>query len=352
MPPTAVATATPTATADSASAMNAASLPAPSAAAGKASVPSQPPHGDAALAGTVSALRNTLRHWVADGMLPPLEGLTIWDIGCGWGHFALAMLEEGAARVVATDIVFDRGQIPSALSEHPRATLLEGRVEQLAESIYRGDHGAPPDVLFMHLMTEHVANLPAFFDALRVGLPSTTRVFVHHDNYYQPTGHHDHLFLALEPRSYTIQSKCVPCWSLPERCAASEGHRRSLVAWQWGPASQATVGGDCEQCNYKLRAEPWAHLVHQRRFRDIWPEPMFREAMNKVTTFQVRQYLLEAGFDILEERRSWVGNQPPAALAAQFTAQELRTFTISFLAVADCADRAPSASADTSYRRY
>ncbi len=303
----------------------------------------------------VTPLMQVLRNWVAEGMLPPLDGLTVWDIGCGWGGFTSALLAEGAGHVIATDLVFDHGQIPPELALDRRVTLREGTVDVLAPQIYRGDFGTPPDVLFMHLMTEHVADLPSFFASLRQDIPRECVVFVHHDNYYQPTGHHDHLFLALNPETYRVESKTVPCWTLAERCAASDAHRASLVPWQWGKASKATMGEDCNACNYKLRSAPWAHLLHQRRFRQVWPERMFTTAMNKTTTFQVRQFLLEAGFELLEERRSWVGNEPPDRLLHHFTRQELQTFTVTFLARASmdvAAHGAVSATAEADYRRY
>ena len=59
---------------------------------------------------------------------PSLDGLTVWDIGCGWGDFATALLGAGASHVIASDTAFD---LSDAVSRHDRISLLQERTQDL-----------------------------------------------------------------------------------------------------------------------------------------------------------------------------------------------------------------------------
>jgi predicted RNA methylase len=275
-------------------------------------------------------MNQVLNRWVADGLLPCLDGAVVWDLGCGTGEFAEAFAEEGAEWVFATDIHLDRAHMGARLN-HPKITFLECDVDSAAPAIYAQ---RPPDVVFLHLVTEHVGDLRAFLRALRVAIGATSpHIFLHHDNYYQPVGHHDHPFLSLDPASNAIAPRAVRCWDDPARCAASAAHRAELLrdrSWQYGPESDATVG-ECVRCNYRLRAQPWAHLLNADRFVEVFPESFYSVALNAVTPFQLKQFVRQAGFDIQREHSLVVGNEPPPALLLQFRRAELRTFTVSLL---------------------
>jgi hypothetical protein len=90
---------------------------------------------------------------------------------------------------------------------------------------------------------------------------------------------------------------------------------------------------DCSNCIYHKRAQPWAHLIYQSDFRTIFGTASITtgragSSLNKVTAFQMRQTLIEAGFNLVKEYRSMVSNEPPAVLLEEpfnFNAIELKT---------------------------
>lgn len=219
------------------------------------------------------AYRGQLRHWIHKGALTNPAGHVVWDMGCGWGAFSLAFLAEGAKAVMGTDTVIDRTRMPAALFETDGLRIVEGDTAALAASAWSGADG--PTLLFMHLVSEHVADLPALLRSVRSNCPAGTRLFVHHDNYYQPVGHHDHGFLSYRPATHSVESNASRCWESPERCEASAVHRETLRRerdWQWSAASEATRDpASCDTCNYRIRAEPWAHLAAAERFTRVFP---------------------------------------------------------------------------------
>lgn len=280
------------------------------------------------------AYRERLRYWIDSGALGNPSGQVVWDMGCGAVAFSLAFLAEGAKAVLGSDTVVDRSRIPAALFETEGLRIVEGDTAELAASAWADAEG--PTFLFMHLVSEHVADLPALLRSVRSNCPSGTRLFVHHDNYYQPVGHHDHGFLSHRPASNSIESNASRCWESAARCEASAAHREILRrdrGFQWGEASEATRDpANCDACNYRIRAEPWAHLTAADRFTQVFPEPFFTAALNKITLFQLRQHLIEAGFDIKSDLRDVLANRVPAALEGKFTDADLRTMTVTLVA--------------------
>jgi SAM-dependent methyltransferase len=268
------------------------------------------------------------------------KGLTVWDLGCGTGPFVDAFVRLGAARVFATDIVINRNAIPPNLLTDARVVFVDGGFDAATRQI--GEAGiVPADIVFMHLMTEHVSDARGFFyDLSRIVRPST-EIFVHHDNFYQPTGHHDHGFLFLNEKTWAIEPQGVQCWEMPEKCAASESHRASVgQRWPflWSAASGATLNpARCKDCNYFRRSTPWAHLVYANDWRRTFPERWFCEQVNRITPKQLRWFIEEAGFVVNEERRTWIANAPPAGLLDQYAREDLTTFTYS-LRARKCAD--------------
>ena len=281
------------------------------------------------------AYRGQLRHWIDSGVLPDPRGRAVWDMGCGWGAFSLAFLAEGARAVTGTDAYLDRARIPPELFETERLALIQGETTDLAQQVL-GDCSGRAPLLFMHLVSEHVADLQALLRAVRAHCREGTQYFIHHDNYYHPVGHHDHGFLQFRPASRAVETEAIACWDRPERCDASAEHRARLReerAWQWSEASEATRDpADCTACNYRLRAMPWAHLVSADRFMQVFPESFFVTALNKITPFQLRQHLLESGFAIESDVRILLTNAVPAGLSGRFTDDDLRTFTVTLVA--------------------
>lgn len=283
----------------------------------------------------VEALRNALRNWVEIGLLPSIQGLNIWDVGCGYGCFSTSFIEEGASHVIASDVIIDFDKIPAELIKNKCISIVSGDTEKIAPLVFQGHFGPVPDLIFMHLMTEHVANFKDFIYSLKSNMTSNCSIFINHDNYYQPVGHHDHSFLFLNDKKFVVEPKTIPCWESADRCLASKTHRHNLPIWQWSERSESTVGTDCNQCNYKLRSEPWAHLINQPNFNKIWPEALFKNMLNKITIFQLKQILIEAGFVIVGEQRVWINNAIPENIICEFSKNDLNTFAYTLLAKPD-----------------
>lgn len=285
-------------------------------------------------------------HWLRDrGVLPTeiVRGETVVDWECGDGAFAVAMLLEGAGRVVAVDSWLDEAAVPPPLLLLPGLAIakldIAGTGAALAEA------GVLADLVFANTVTEHIPDLVGAFTEIRRLLRPGGYFFTNHDNYLQPVGSHDHGFLFYGP-DLEIVFQGVRCWEQEEKCAASAEHRARIArdyAWTWTPDLERTRDpSDCQRCFYFRRAQPWAHLLYQAEFRTYFGNETFftgrrRSALNKVTLFQLRQFIVEAGMSIVAGDRSFVANEPPAALlgAPHFLSREdLRTCTATVLAQA------------------
>lgn len=185
-------------------------------------------------------------------------------------------------------------------------------------------------------MTEHTSDPRAFFRSLALALRPGTEVLMHHDNFFQPVGHHDHGLLFLNNQTWSIDPQGISCWKSAERCAASAGHRRRLLEefpLVWSQASEATCDpSSCGCCNYFRRSRPWAHLLYGDDLLRTFPEPFFSNDLNRITPDQLKWYVQEAGFAILKERRTWVKNEVPPNLEYRFGRENLSTFTITLRA--------------------
>jgi len=166
-------------------------------------------------------------------------------------------------------------------------------------------------------------------------------LFINHDNYYQPTGAHDHGFLFYGENNMIVRQGPA-CWQMPEKCQASADHRRWIaehLPWTWRNTEKLTPE-NCTLCPYYKRSQPWAHLIYQNEFVSLFDNVSFttgypNSSLNKVTPFQLRQFVLEAGFVIEKEVRNRVSNLPPDFLLCppyNFSLQDLTTSTMTLLA--------------------
>src|SRR5262245_681479 len=160
-----------------------------------------------------------------------------------------------------------------------------------------------------------------------------------HANYYGPLGGHDHAFIAPRPtdRGVLMASQAVRCWESPAKCDASADFRRRCEEWSaWTVKEWELTPEDCTRCLYYQRAQVWAHLLYQDEFPRNYPGPSNRcgvdGGLNKATPFQVRQYLLEAGFRIAAWVEDLAANDPPPELLRRFTPADLRINNILFAA--------------------
>ncbi len=109
------------------------------------------------------------------------------------------------------------------------------------------------------------------------------------------------------------------------------------LPWTWdGTIDSRLTPEDCRKCPYYRRAQPWAHLLNQLEFRNVFPQVGFttgyaKSSLNKVTPFQLRQFVIEAGFEIERWVPHVINNEPPDELLKppfNFSRQDLCSSTI------------------------
>jgi SAM-dependent methyltransferase len=69
---------------------------------------------------------------VLRSMLPPLEGLRVLDLGCGFGWFARWARENGAESVLGVDLSENMLARARAQTQHPGVTYCQANIENLA----------------------------------------------------------------------------------------------------------------------------------------------------------------------------------------------------------------------------
>lgn len=278
----------------------------------------------------------TIDDWLAQGLLTAemIKGKRILDWECGVGGFAACFLERGADAVVGIDSWLDPAHARNLTAALPGCSFAATPIGKYLES-------APErfDLVFANTVTEHLPDLAAGFRDCRSALSDSGMLFLNHDNYYQPTGAHDHGFLFYgDQGSVVFQGE--RCWESPDRCQASKMHRASVrdrFPWSWNDALEALCDPvDCDACPYYRRAQPWAHLLYQDDFQRIFPDVAYstgreKSTLNKLSLFQLRQWLVEAGFRIESWNPVFVRNLPPRVLLEEpfdFSPRELCTATV------------------------
>jgi len=266
-----------------------------------------------------------IENFIKSGLMPDPTNMTVWDLGTGNGYFAMAMANMGAKRVLASDV-------QELGVKHDRVAFVKGEFADAVAAF--GENGRiEADLVFMHLMTEHVVEIRSFLHELYEITGDRTQIFVHHDNFFQPVGHHDHDMLFLDNATWEIKPQGTSCWAHESRCALSDEHRSRLSEGRWSAVSEASRDpSHCGDCNYFRRSQPWAHLIYADKFAETFPETVFHEAMNAVSARQLRLYAIMAGWEILAEERSWIANKPSDDLVAAYSIENLSTFTYSFRA--------------------
>jgi 2-polyprenyl-6-hydroxyphenyl methylase/3-demethylubiquinone-9 3-methyltransferase len=264
-----------------------------------------------------------------------------WEAGdCA---FAVAMLRMGAQRVFAIDSWMNESEMAPSLLTFPGLLAARCNIHDLAASLRPREIAV--DLVFCNTVTEHVQDLVSSLAAIRGILRRYGYFFTNHDNYYQPVGSHDHGFLFYGNEN-AIDPQGVACWRMPKKCGASEEHRQSIknrFPWTWNESLEKSRNPDfCAGCFYYKRSQPWAHLIYQTEFCDLFPSESFftgtkNSSLNKITTFQLRQFIVESGLEIRAVNRTNASNDPPELLLNGpffFHPSELTTCTIRILAQA------------------
>jgi len=295
---------------------------------------------DPEFAETLASQRLALTAWEQEGVLAPgdLAGRRVLDWECGKGVFSAIFLEAGAAEVVGIDQRLDPAWFAAGLGGLPAVQFLRTPFEEWARKRPAGTL----DLIFGNTASEHALDLAAVLTHCDRLLAPGGLLVLNHDNYYHPAGSHDYGFLGYHGRGIAFLGP--RCWDRREKCAASQDFRRELAErypWTWDERTESRRDPrDCSRCPYYRRAQPWAHLLYREEFREVFPQPCFTtgypgSSLNKVTPFLLRQYLVEAGFEIARWVPHRLDNRPPRALLEPpfgLSADDLVTATIAIRA--------------------
>lgn len=269
--------------------------------------------------------------------LNDVVGTNALDFGGSRGQLAVILLQRGARQATVIDT-----SLPTAFYETKLRAIANLKSSNWSVEDYSEQSAQPEgefDLIVSHTVTEHVQQLASAFAAIYKLLKPGGLFFVIHDNYYHPSGAHDNAMLA--PNQHGFYEYPGPkCWESKDLCEASREYRKSVATrlpWTWNAGAEAMLTPhNCEACLFYRRTKPWAHLIYQSEFMRVFPQACFTtgqkgSVLNKITPFQLNQYLQEAGFEIELWERTFVNNSPPPELmAAPYYCNEhdLRTLNV------------------------
>jgi 2-polyprenyl-6-hydroxyphenyl methylase/3-demethylubiquinone-9 3-methyltransferase len=132
-------------------------------------------------------------------------------------------------------------------------------------------------------------------------------------------------------------SCCAPAGDSSPCIASSEQFREEVrTKYDWTVGTWTLTPHDCQACPYYQRAQIWGHLLYQENFLRNYQGEFYKTnpagGLNKVTPFQLKQLLIEAGFEVAYWEPTYVDNVPPRSLTAQFCEKDLQTDNILFAA--------------------
>jgi SAM-dependent methyltransferase len=269
-----------------------------------------------------------------------IAGKRTLDWECGAGVYSLLLLERGAARCDAIDSWLQPEACEKAMGHLEAIRFAKVSLEDFAADPQA--HGAF-DLVIANTVTEHMLNLARQMPVVGRLLRPGGLFIANHDNYYQPVGSHDHGFLFYGPGP-AIVAQGPRCWESPDKCRVSEAHRRKVMKdlwWTWDEGMEKRLTPeDCTKCPYYKRSQPWAHLTYQGEFLDLFPHVGFttgypKSSVNKVTPFQLRQFIIEGGFEVSAWIPNKIKNQAPEHLMRppfNFSKDDLETCTITVVA--------------------
>jgi 2-polyprenyl-6-hydroxyphenyl methylase/3-demethylubiquinone-9 3-methyltransferase len=285
----------------------------------------------------VKSRLSELDQFIAAGLIPmdSFKNGSVLDWEAGDAAFSVAFLIRGAHHVFSIDSWMNLDRIPEPLRACQQLTIKKAPIREFAR-----DAHSPIALVFANTVTEHLQHLPQDLREIFRVLEPGGALFTNHDNYYQPVGSHDHGFLYYGEGNH-IESVCPACWLDVKKCEASAAYRdeiRQKWPWTWDERNERSKDpANCTGCHYYMRSQPWAHLIFQDLFLSLYPQIAFHTgiegaSINKITPFQLRQYILEAGFCIERSERAFVENEPPAGLYQEIPIIDLQTTMVRILA--------------------
>ena len=201
------------------------------------------------------------RFWQRLGGMPPLEGKSVLDIGCGWGRLCADIALAGARRVVGIDIEhsyidFD---IQYVLKEHPQ---LAGKLEFHCLSLEQWSTDEQFDIIVSKDAFEHIMDLLLMMREIMQHLKPGGRVYIGFG----------------------------PLWRSPYG-----DHKETLSITPWGHLLKSD--------------EKIIRILSRDRRREV--KSISELGMNRHTLAEYRQIILDAGFSVVQFRTNQ--NPKPAA---------------------------------------
>jgi SAM-dependent methyltransferase len=272
------------------------------------------------------ALQANFDAWEKRGFfaVSDVEDKNVLDFGGSHGELSVVLLQNGARQATVIDT-----SLPTAFYETKLRTIENLKYSDLSVEEYarRSRQSAPLgefDVVVSHTVTEHVQQLASAFAAIYSLLKPGGLFFVVHDNYYHPSGAHDNAMLRANSLG-RFEYPGPKCWESSDLCEASREYRRSVrmqLPWTWNDEAESMLTPqNCEVCLFYRRTKPWAHIIYQSQFMQVFPQVCFTTGqrsseLNKITPFQLKQHLLEARFELELWERTFVNDTPPEWLMA------------------------------------
>lgn len=265
------------------------------------------------------ALNSNLMLWINKKYLSldEIQGARILDFGGSWGQLAVNFINNGARDVTVIDTSFPVEFYKQKLKYYSNLHYDVSTIEEFSSK-----ENVSFDLIVAHTVTEHLQSMASCLSSIYKLLRPGGLFFVVHDNYYHPSGAHDNMLLQCNSKG-VYGYNGPKCWETSDKCISSNEFRRSVkinMPWAWDESAEKMLTPEnCENCLFYKRSQPWAHLLYQYEFNDVFTQKSFTSGqadsmLNKITPFQLRQYIIEAGFDLELWQRTFVNNIPPRVL--------------------------------------
>lgn len=235
------------------------------------------------------------------------------DFGGSHGQLAYWLLKKGAQEANVVDLSIPEDLFFEINQYDNRFNFSSDKIENL-QTQYAGHY----DFVFAFTVTEHICDIPEVFAAIHKILKRGGTFFIVHDNYFLPSGAHDNIIMQCGSNGI-YEYKGIECWNSPLKCKSTSDIRLHMATQSfpiWGQLSENTCDSEnCTGCNFFKRSHPWAHILYRDEFKKVFPEKAFSFSnLNKITPFQLKQHLIEAGFTINLWKRTYASNKIPAEL--------------------------------------
>jgi SAM-dependent methyltransferase len=306
-------------------------------------------------------VKGVFEYWLSASFLliDDIVDVDVLDLGGGYAQLSLILLEKGARSVTIIDPSLDQNFYSEYFAEIPNLKYFSGTIEQF----YEKNSWKSEDLRNCNLrnvrsdiqntkakqhffgavlacsVTEHILNLAECLHSVWESLKPNGSLFMAHDNYYHPSGAHDNFILRFDNQQ-NCSYQGPRCWELEAKCRESLGFREKLkttAPWGWDEKIEKRLTPDnCPDCPFFKRTNPWAHLLFQDEFNQIFPQIFFSSGrtssgLNKITPYMLRQFLIESNFKIEIWHRNFAKNEPPVELLQEpycLSEIDLRTLNI------------------------